>query len=73
MFFEFVVLGIIPLAVFYWAMMFVIGRRGDVLHGNFVQQEPAVEPAEVTPRPGTEKFQALLTVIKQDLNDAAQV
>lgn len=42
--FELVVSGVILLAVGYWATMFAMGRRDDVLHGRFVQDEPEAEP-----------------------------
>jgi hypothetical protein len=78
------------LAVGYWATMFAMGRRDDVLHGKFVEQEPdagrtlampSVHPARpvplarpvpVAPQTGKDSLQALLAVIKQDLNDAAR-
>ena len=44
MLFELVVLGIILVAIGYWATMYTMGRRDDVIHGNFVQDE-AAEPA----------------------------
>ncbi|QPF88127.1 hypothetical protein IC762_15380 [Bradyrhizobium genosp. L] len=91
MIFEAVLFGIILLAVGYWVTMFVMGRRDDVLHGHFVQQEldtgpvrrvapraashapaPRMRPAEATPEPSKDSLQALLTVIKQDLQDAAR-
>ncbi|MFB9263706.1 hypothetical protein ACFFWD_11055 [Bradyrhizobium erythrophlei] len=61
-----------------------MGRRDDVLHGKFVQEEPGEEqalsvaaaaparPAPIAPRPSAESLQSLLAVIKQDLKDAAQ-
>ncbi|MGY3446148.1 MULTISPECIES: hypothetical protein [unclassified Bradyrhizobium] len=85
MVFEVIVSGVIVLAVGYWATMFVMGRRDDVLHGKFVEEEePAVEPVRFTrqmprarpapaaPQPNKDSLQALLTVIKRDLNDAAR-
>ncbi|MFN5041441.1 hypothetical protein [uncultured Bradyrhizobium sp.] len=84
MVFEAIVFGVIVLAVGYWATMFVMGRRDDVLHGKFVEEEPAAEPARPTPymrrartapaapQPNKESLQALLTVIKRDLHDAAR-
>ncbi|MCA6123652.1 hypothetical protein J6500_17365 [Bradyrhizobium sp. WSM 1704] len=45
MIFELIVLGVILLAVGYWATMFAMGRRDDVLHGHFVEDEPDAEPA----------------------------
>ncbi|MHC2335178.1 hypothetical protein [Bradyrhizobium sp. USDA 4454] len=82
--FEVIVSGVILLAVGYWVTMFVMGRRDDVLHGKFVEEEPAAEPVRVTPQvlrgrpapaapqPSKDSLQALLTVIKRDLNDAAR-
>jgi hypothetical protein len=78
--FELGILGVILLAVGYWATLWMAGRRDDVLHGKFVQVEPgaAVKAGEplsaphVTPRASTESLQSLLAVIKQDLKDAAQ-
>lgn len=49
--FEIGVFGVILLAAGYWATMFVMGRRDDVIHGKFVHAEdegeftPAARPA----------------------------
>ena len=84
MVFEAIVSGVILLALGYWATMFVMGRRDDVLHGKFVEDEPAAEPVRFMPQvprmratpaaaqPNKDSLQALLTVIKQDLHDAAR-
>ncbi|MCP3418093.1 MULTISPECIES: hypothetical protein [Bradyrhizobium] len=84
MIFEAIVVGVILLAVGYWATMFVMGRRDDVLHGKFVEEQPdttpvrfmphvsRVRPAQAAPQPDRDSLQALLTVIKQDLHDAAR-
>ncbi|WP_430649871.1 hypothetical protein [Bradyrhizobium tropiciagri] len=85
MVFEAIVFGVIVLAVGYWATMFLMGRRDDVLHGKFVEEEPAAEPparfmphvprarpAPAAPQPNKDSLQALLTVIKRDLHDAAR-
>ncbi|OMI12107.1 hypothetical protein BSN85_11750 [Bradyrhizobium brasilense] len=84
MIFEAIVFGVILLAVGYWATMFVMGRRDDVLHGKFVEEQPdttpvrfmphvaCVRPAQAAPQPDKDTLQALLTVIKQDLHDAAR-
>jgi hypothetical protein len=76
--FELGILGVILLAVGYWATLWVAGRRDDVLHGKFVQVEAGAavvaEPASVpraTPRASTESLQLLLATIKQDLKDVA--
>ncbi|MCC8962384.1 hypothetical protein H8A95_08615 [Bradyrhizobium sp. Pear76] len=84
MVFELIVFGVILLAVGYWATMFVMGRRDDVLHGKFVEDQPDAEPvrfmpyvprvrpAQAAPQQSRDSLQALLTVIKQDLHDAAR-
>jgi hypothetical protein len=42
--FEIVIFSLIVLAVSYWAILWVMGRREDVLHGEFVKGE--AEPGE---------------------------
>ena len=75
--FEFGIFCVILRAVGYWATMWAIGRRDDVLHGKFVEAEPEAEPAAAplpaAPRASAESLQTLLAVIKQDLKDAAQI
>lgn len=46
--FEIGIFGVIFLAVAYWAVLWLMGRRGDVLHGEFVESAP---PAEKPERP----------------------
>ena len=80
MVFEVIVSGVILLAVGYWATMFVMGRRDDVLHGKFVEEQPDAEPVRVmrvrpapaAAQPDKDSLQALLNVIKRDLHDAAR-
>jgi len=38
--FEIAILCVIVFAVAYWAVLFIMGRRDDVLHGEFVKAEP---------------------------------
>jgi hypothetical protein len=38
--FEIAIFCVIVLAVAYWAVLFIMGRRDDVLHGEFVRGEP---------------------------------
>jgi hypothetical protein len=78
--FELGILGIILLAVGYWATLWMAGRREDVLHGKFVEMEPTAAPvpepvpaAAVTAGANSESLQSLLAVIQQDLKDAAQI
>jgi hypothetical protein len=40
--FEIIIFCVILFAVGYWATLFVMGRRDDVLHGEFVK--PGTEP-----------------------------
>jgi hypothetical protein len=47
--FELGIFCVILLAVGYWATMWTMGRRNDVLHGKFVQPEPQAEPAAPPP------------------------
>jgi hypothetical protein len=70
--FEFIILGVIALAVGYWATLWLMGRRNDVLHGHFVQTDARPEAAANPSLPAAnaasaDKLQALLTAIKQDL------
>jgi hypothetical protein len=73
--FELGILGVILLAAGYWATMWTMGRRDDVLHGKFVETEPQAEPSAAPPAslPNAESLPTLLAVIKQDLKDAAQI
>src|SRR3954465_13931347 len=51
---EIVVFCVILLAAGYWATMFVMGRRDDVIHGKFVRSEDAgafAQSAMPTPTP----------------------
>jgi hypothetical protein len=52
--FELAIVCVIFLALAYWAVLWVMGRRDDVLHGEFVEDElQADEPVRsvVPPRP----------------------
>jgi hypothetical protein len=90
--FELIIFCVIALAIGYWTTLFLMGRREDVLHGDFVEGKEQPEPAAMQPstaqrstpqtptmqapkmRPASaESLQSLLTAIKQDLKDAAQI
>ncbi|WJR75411.1 hypothetical protein [Bradyrhizobium sp. NP1] len=47
--FEIGIFCVILIAVGYWATLFAMGRRDDVLHGHFVEPEPQAEPAASAP------------------------
>jgi hypothetical protein len=78
---ELSIFCVILIAVAYSATLWFMGRREDVLHGEFVHVErPGYEPPpQPTLRPpaeppaNPERLQALLEVIKRDLNDAASI
>jgi hypothetical protein len=75
--FEFGIFCIIILAVGYWTALWLMGRRDDVLHGNFVEAEQRSEAVRTKPSAlqtgRADTLQSLLTSIKQDLKDAAQI
>ena len=75
--FEFIILGVIALAIGYWVTLFLMGRHDDVLHGHFVQTDARPElpstPLSAANAAGADRLQALLAAIKQDLKDAAQI
>ena len=75
--FEIGILCVIGLAIAYWAALWLMGRHDDVLHGDFVHAEPRPEPGPAeapASRPeGADTLQSLLTAIKKDLKDAAQI
>jgi hypothetical protein len=75
--FEISIFCVIVLAIGYWTALWLMGRRDDVLHGDFVQAEPrseAVPPTlSVSQLGSAATLQSLLTSIKQDLKDAAQI
>jgi hypothetical protein len=53
--FEIGIFCVILFAIGYWATLFIMGRREDVLHGEFVEGEPeliAVPQAPSMPFPG---------------------
>jgi len=83
--FEISILCVIVLAAGYWAALWLMGRHDDVLHGDFVhaEPEPQAAPSPAMPVPAMpvrtvravdpDRLQSLLTAIKQDLKDAAQL
>jgi hypothetical protein len=85
---EIGILVFLALAFGYWATLWIMGRRDDVLHGQFVefedQGEPAiamataVAPAPKPPMSATsaadgDALQSLLASIKQELKTAANI
>ena len=74
--FELIIFCVILIAVAYSATLWFMGRREDVLHGEFVHPEPPPQPTlqpPAQPPANPERLQALLEVIKRDLNDAASI
>ena len=56
--FEIIIFCVILLAISYWAVLWLMGRREDVLHGEFVEAgAEATEPARPTfPEPARSVF-----------------
>jgi hypothetical protein len=55
--FEIAVFCVILFAVGYWATLFIVGRRDDVLHGEFVEAQPEPELAAAgAPTPPVPEF-----------------
>jgi hypothetical protein len=80
--FEIGIFCVILLAVGYWMTLWTMGRREDVLHGQFVQVERHAEPAApaalppakpARPLANVEALQSLLVSIKRELKDAARM
>jgi hypothetical protein len=44
---EISIFCVILFAIAYWATLFIMGRREDVLHGEFVETEPELADAAV--------------------------
>ena len=81
--FEIAVCCVIIFAFGYWATLWAMGRRDDVLHGQLAEvdssSEAASEPrSPASPAPAAllpanaEGLQSLLVSIKRELKDAAQ-
>jgi len=47
--FEIGIFCFILFAIAYWATLFIMGRRDDVLHGEFVEADPERASASVVP------------------------
>lgn len=73
--FEIGIFCVIGLAIGYWTALWLMGRRDDVLHGNFVQVEQPPESLRAQSPAlrldSTDSLEALLTSLKQQLKDAA--
>ncbi|MBR1225874.1 MULTISPECIES: hypothetical protein [unclassified Bradyrhizobium] len=65
--FEIIIFCVILLAVSYWAVLWLMGRREDVLHGEFVEAGAQVEePARsVFPERPARKVQAVRQVFPE--------
>jgi hypothetical protein len=82
--FEISIFCVILLAVGYWMTLWTMGRREDVLHGQFVEVERHAEPAPASAAPpqpakpskplaNAEALQSLLVSIKRELKNAARM
>jgi hypothetical protein len=75
--FEIGIFGVILLAVGYSVILWIMARRDDVLHGQFVesQAEPVSVPAPppARPRASPESLRSLLASIERELKNVAQL
>jgi hypothetical protein len=77
--FEIGIFGVILLAVAYCVILWMMGRRNDVLYGEFVQPRPEPMTASAgMPRPerppaNAESLRSLLALIEQELENAARL
>ena len=74
--FEISIFCVIVLAAGYWSALWLMGRRDDVLHGDFVHEAAPEAVPTISPAPridSNETLQSLLTSIKRDLKDAARI
>src|SRR6185437_5489912 len=49
--FDIGIISIVVLAVGYWVTLWLMGRRDDVLHGDFVHAEERTEAPEISDQP----------------------
>jgi hypothetical protein len=75
--FEIGIFCVIALAIGYGTALWLMSRRHDVLHGDFVKVDPGADPLP-TQLPASrlvysDSLQSLLVTIKQDLKDAAKI
>ena len=72
--FEVAVFSIVVVAIAYWALLWRMGRRSDVLHGEFIAPSASRSPASTLDIDVSLK--SLLRTIERDLceggNQAAQ-
>lgn len=67
--FELGILGIVLLAICYAAILWIVDRRRDVLHGHFVEAEPPPGPYTENPQAPSDSakaLQRLLVAIERD-------
>jgi hypothetical protein len=75
--FEIGIFGVILLAIAYCAILWTLGRRNDVLYGEFVEPQPKAFPMIASvPQPerrpaNAEPLRTLLASIEQELKKAA--
>ena len=66
--FELAVIVVLIFAIAYWAILWQMGRRDDVLHGQFVGRDPEPTPFGGTPASfDVTHLKSLLQIIERDL------
>ena len=67
--FEVAVFSIVVIAIGYWAFLWLMGRRDDVLHGEFIAPSAGRNPASTLDVEASLK--SLLQTIERDLCESA--
>jgi hypothetical protein len=69
---ELAVFSIVIIAIAYWAFLWRMGRRDDVLHGEFIAPSVSRSPASQTSTLDVEaSLKSLLQTIERDLCESA--
>jgi hypothetical protein len=69
---ELAVFSIVIVAIAYWAFLWRMGRRDDVLHGEFIAPSASRSPASQTSTLDVEaSLKSLLQTIERDLCESA--
>jgi hypothetical protein len=66
---------VIVLAIAYWTALWLMGRRDDVLHGQFVNRDrpPAAPSGSRHAAQSANPLQSLLNSIEQDLKERSGI
>ena len=72
--FEISIFCVIVLAIAYWTALWFMGRRDDVLYGQFVNRDrPPAAPSGSHTAKSANPLQSLLNSIEQDLKERSGI